>query len=317
VSRQPEFSYGGQAVIEGVMIRGQNHYSLAVRREDGTITHLQEPLNTYFTGKLRKIPLIRGFLALLETLILGIKALNQSATLAMVDQTAEGQKEMSPWVLAMTLAISLIIGIGIFFVVPQLIVTPIHSIVHSDILINLIEGLLRLVILVGYIWVISFMENIKRVFCYHGAEHMAVHTYEAGLALEISNVRKFGTPHPRCGTAFLLTVVLVSIIAFMFLGWPELHWRIISRIALLPVIAAISYEFIRFSGLHQTWWIARQMAVPGLVLQRLTTRQPDDSQIEVAISAMEAAIAADTGQEYVVRFNKLDEGDSQTPALVD
>ena len=317
MSRQPEFSYGAQAVIEGVMIRGQNHYSLAVRREDGTITHLQEPLNTYFTGKLRKIPLIRGFLALLETLILGIKALNQSATLAMVDQTAEGQKEMSPWVLAMTLAISLIIGIGIFFVVPQLIVTPIHSIVQSDILINVIEGLLRLVILVGYIWVISFMENIKRVFCYHGAEHMAVHTYEAGLALEISNVRKFGTPHPRCGTAFLLTVVLVSIIAFMFLGWPELHWRIISRIALLPVIAAISYEFIRFSGLHQTWWIARQMAVPGLILQRLTTRQPDDSQIEVAISAMEAAIAADTGQEYVVRFNKLDEGDSQTPTLVD
>ena len=317
MSRQPEFSYGGQAVIEGVMITGQNHYSLAVRREDGTITHLQEPLNTYFTGKLRKIPLIRGFLALLETLILGIKALNQSATLAMVDQTAEGQKEMSPWVLAMTLAISLIIGIGIFFVVPQLIVTPIHSIVQSDILINMIEGLLRLVILVGYIWVISFMENIKRVFCYHGAEHMAVHTYEAGLALEISNVRKFGTPHPRCGTAFLLTVVLVSIIAFMFLGWPELHWRIISRIALLPVIAAISYEFIRFSGLHQTWWIARQMAVPGLVLQRLTTRQPDDSQIEVAISAMEAAIAADTGQEYVVRFNKLDEGDSQIPPLVD
>ena len=317
MSRQPEFSYGGQAVIEGVMIRGQNHYSLAVRREDGTITHLQEPLNTYFTGKLRKIPLIRGFLALLETLILGIKALNQSATLAMVDQTAEGQKEMSPWVLAMTLAISLIIGIGIFFVVPQLIVTPIHSIVQSDILINVIEGLLRLVILVGYIWVISFMENIKRVFCYHGAEHMAVHTYEAGLALEISNVRKFGTPHPRCGTAFLLTVVLVSIIAFMFLGWPELHWRIISRIALLPVIAAISYEFIRFSGLHQTWWIARQMAVPGLILQRLTTRQPDDSQIEIAISAMEAAIAADTGQEYVVRFNKLDEGDSQTPTLVD
>ena len=317
MSRQPEFSYGGQAVIEGVMIRGQNHYSLAVRREDGTITHLQEPLNTYFTGKLRKIPLIRGFLALLETLILGIKALNQSATLAMVDQTAEGQKEMSPWVLAMTLAISLIIGIGIFFVVPQLIVTPIHSIVHSDILINMIEGLLRLVILVGYIWVISFMENIKRVFCYHGAEHMAVHTYEAGLALEISNVRKFGTPHPRCGTAFLLTVVLVSIIAFMFLGWPELHWRIISRIALLPVIAAISYEFIRFSGLHQTWWIARQMAVPGLVLQRLTTRQPDDSQIEVAISAMEAAIAADTGQEYVVRFNKSAEGDSQAPPLID
>ena len=313
MSRQPEFSYGGQAVIEGIMIRGQNHYSLAVRREDGTITHIQEPLNTYLTGRLRKLPLIRGFLALLETLILGIKALNQSAALAMVDQTPEGQKEMSPWVLAMTLAISLIVGIGIFFVVPQLIVTPIHHMLDSDLLINVIEGLLRLAILVGYIWIISYMENIRRVFCYHGAEHMAVHTYEAGLSLEISNVRKFGTPHPRCGTAFLLTVVLVSIIAFMFLGWPDLHWRILSRIALLPVIAAVSYEFIRFSGLHQSWWIARQMAVPGLILQRLTTRQPDDSQIEVAISAMEAAIAADAGQDYVVRFNKSDEHENQPP----
>jgi uncharacterized protein YqhQ len=302
LSRQPEFSYGGQAVIEGVMIRGRSHFSLAVRREDGTISHIQEPLNTLFTGKVRRVPLLRGFLALVETLTLGIKALHQSANMAMVDQTAEGEEEMSGWVLAGTLGVSLLLGVGIFFVLPQLIVTPIHPFLPSDLIINVIEGFFRLAILVGYIWAIGFMKNIQRVFAYHGAEHMAVHTYEAGLPLSIENVRKFGTPHPRCGTAFLLTVVLVSILVFIFLGWPELHWRILSRIALLPVIAAVSYEIIRFSGLHQSWWIAKQVAVPGLLLQRLTTRQPDDAQIEVAISAMESAIAADAGQEYVVRF---------------
>jgi len=284
------------------MIRGRSHFSLAVRREDGTISHIQEPLNTLFTGKVRRVPLLRGFLALVETLTLGIKALHQSANMAMVDQTPEGEQEISGWVLAGTLGVSLLLGVGIFFVLPQLIVTPIHSYLPSDLVINIIEGFFRLAILVGYIWAISFMKNIRRVFAYHGAEHMAVHTYEAGLPLSIENVRKFQTPHPRCGTAFLLTVVLVSILVFIFLGWPELHWRILSRIALLPVIAAVSYEIIRFSGLHQSWWIARQVAVPGLLLQRLTTRQPDDGQIEVAISAMESAIAADAGQQYVVRF---------------
>ena len=302
LSRQPKFSYGGQAVIEGIMIRGRSHFSLAVRREDGTISHVQEPLNTLFTGKVRRVPLLRGFLALVETLSLGIKALHQSANMAMVDQTPEGEKEMSSWVLAGTLGISLLLGVGIFFVLPQLIVTPIHPFLPSDLVINIIEGFFRLAILVGYIWAIGFIKNIRRVFAYHGAEHMAVHTYEAGLPLSIENVRKFETPHPRCGTAFLLTVVLVSILVFIFLGWPELHWRILSRIALLPLIAAVSYEIIRFSGLHQSWWIAKQVAAPGLLLQRLTTRQPDDGQIEVAISAMESAIAADAGQEYVVRF---------------
>lgn len=129
---------------------------------------------------------------------------------------------------------------------------------------------------------------------------MAVHTYEHGLSLVVENVRKFGTPHPRCGTAFLLTVVLVSIVVFAFLGRPDLEWRILSRIVLIPVIAAVSYEIIRFSGVHQNWWISRQMALPGLLLQRLTTRQPDDSQIEVAICAMEGAIAADADRSYVV-----------------
>jgi uncharacterized protein YqhQ len=153
---------------------------------------------------------------------------------------------------------------------------------------------------------IGLIKDIRRVYAYHGAEHMAVHAHEAGLPLNLANVRKFGTPHPRCGTAFLLTVVLVSIVVFAFLGRPDFEWRILSRIALLPVVAGVSYEIIRFSGAHQTWFIARAMAVPGLLLQSLTTRQPDDAQIEVAITAMEAAIAADAGVPYVASLPRRD-----------
>jgi len=282
------------------MIRGRSHFSLAVRRQDGRITHVTEPLSTLFTGRIRRFPLLRGVFILIETLMLGIKALQQSANMAMVDQQPDGEEEISGWVLGGTLAVSLGLGVGVFFVSPLLLVRLIDPAIGSDLASNLIEGIFRLAILVGYIWVIGFMKNIRRVFAYHGAEHMAVHTYEHGLSLVVENVRKFGTPHPRCGTAFLLTVVLVSIIVFAFLGRPDLEWRILSRIVLIPVIAGVSYEIIRFSGVHQSWWFSRQLARPGLLLQRLTTRQPDDAQIEVAICAMEGAIAADAGRTYVV-----------------
>ena len=156
-----------------------------------------------------------------------------------------------------------------------------------------------MVLLVGYIWGIGHMRDIRRVFAYHGAEHMTVHAHEAGLPLNVENVRRFDTPHPRCGTAFLLTVMLVSIVVFALLMGPSWEVRIASRIVLLPVIAAISYEIIRFTGAHQDWKISQLIARPGLLLQRLTTRQPDDDQIEVAIYAVETAIAADEGREYV------------------
>jgi uncharacterized protein YqhQ len=298
VAEQPRFAYGGQAVIEGVMIRGRNHFSLAVRRQDGKISHTFESLNPIFNGQFRRIPFIRGVLVLIETLILGVKALHRSASMALADEKARPEEEMSGWVIAATLVVSLTLGVGIFFVLPLLIVRVLDPAISSDLVSNIIEGLLRLAILVGYIWSIGFIKDIGRVFAYHGAEHMAVHTYEAGLPLNVENVRKFGTPHPRCGTAFLLTVVLVSIIVFAFLGRPDFEWRVLSRIVLIPVVAGISYEIIRFSGAHQKWLIARALAWPGLLLQRLTTRQPDDRQIEVAITAMEAAIAADQGREY-------------------
>ena len=303
MAEQPNFAYGGQAVIEGVMIRGRNHFSLAVRRGDGSITHAHEPLNTLFTGRIRRVPILRGGAVLIETLLLGVKALHRSANMAMLDQTGDSDEEMSGWAMGVTLGVSLVLGIGIFFILPLLLVKLLDSSIASDLLSNVIEGFLRLAILLGYVWGIGFIKDIRRVYAYHGAEHMAVHAHEAGLPLNVANVRKFGTPHPRCGTAFLLTVVLVSIVIFAFLGRPDFEWRVLSRIALLPVIAGISYEIIRFSGAHQKWSIAQAVAWPGLLLQRLTTRQPDDAQIEVAITAMESAIAADAGQEYVVCFS--------------
>ena len=283
------------------MIRGREYYSLAVRRPDGNIFHYHERLNTAFTGPIRRIPFLRGVLVLLETLILGIKALNRSAALASTDEQGS-QEEIPNWLLAATLAISLILGVGIFFILPLIVVRLVDPFIGSDLVSNLIEGAIRLVILVGYVGGIGLMKDIRRVFAYHGAEHMAVHTHEAGLPLTVENVRKFDTPHPRCGTAFLLTVVLVSVVVFAFLGRPDLEWRILSRVLLIPVVAAISYEFIRFYGTHSTWPIARLMSLPGLWMQRLTTRQPEDDQIEVAITAMGAAVAADAGQAYVCPF---------------
>ena len=296
-NQPPPHLYGGQAVIEGVMIRGRSHFSLAVRRQDGTIERRQEPLNPLYNGPLRRIPLTRGVLTLLETLILGIKTLQISADLAAADpqQNKPDGQNIPGWILASTLAFSLIFGIGLFFLLPIGIVRLLEPIIGAGLLSETIEGALRLTILIAYITAIGLMPDIRRVYAYHGAEHMTVHAHEAGLPLNIPNVRRFGTPHPRCGTAFLLTVIVVSIAVFIAFSLLDLSWwwRIASRILLLPAIAALSYEIIRFSGRHQTAIIGKTLAAPGLWLQRLTTRQPDDAQIEVAIQAMQTALAAD------------------------
>ncbi len=298
MAQEASFFYGGQAVIEGVMIRGRNYFSLAVRRQDGSIDQRCEPLNPLYTGRFRRWPFLRGVLVLIETMSLGVKALNLSANMSIQDQEGEAAAEIPGWVLGGTLLVALLLGIGVFFLLPLGIVWAMDSVVPSDLASELIEGGLRLAILVVYIWGISFLRDIKRVFAYHGAEHMAVHTYEAGLPLELENVKKFPTPHPRCGTAFLLTVMLVSVVVFALLMGPPIEWRILSRVLFIPVIAAVSYEIIRFSGAHQHWPIGQLLARPGLLLQRLTTRYPDDDQIEVAIRAMESAVAADQGRRY-------------------
>ena len=259
-------------------------------------------LSSFYTGRGRRLPFVRGVLVLVETLVLGIKALHMSANLAVQQPGEDFKGEIPNWVLVATLFASLLMGLGVFFLLPLLIFLDIDSAVPSALVSELIEGALRLIILVTYIWAISLFPDIKRVFAYHGAEHMAVHAFEAGLPLDVPNVRKFGTPHPRCGTAFLLTVMLVSTGVFILLLGPPIEYRILSRIVLIPVIAAISYEIIRFSGTHQHSPIGQLLARPGLLLQRLTTRAPDDGQIEVAICAIEGALAADDGREYTSPF---------------
>ena len=302
-AESPRPLYGGQAVIEGVMIRGVRHYSLAVRRPDGDIFCTTEPVSSRLSGRMRRFPFLRGVLILAETLWLGMKSLQRSAVIAAEEPNADGDgndndgsSAVSNWTMALTMAIALALGIGIFLVLPLLAVRLIEPFIGSLLVSNLIEGGIRLVILVGYVAGISLMRDIRRVYAYHGAEHMAVHTYEAGQPLTVENVRQHPTPHPRCGTAFLITVAIVSVVAFAILDallGTELYWRILSRIVPIPVVAAVSYEIIRFAGAHRGAWFGKLLSAPGLWLQLITTRQPDAEQIEVAIAAMQAAVAAD------------------------
>ncbi len=288
---QRRFVYGGQAVIEGVMIRGRDHYSLAVRKLNGDITTVSSRLSTLYTGRLRSIPLIRGVIVLLETLVIGIQALSRSANIALEE---EGQ-ELSGWSMAFMLAISLTLGVGLFFIAPLFAIRSLDSFIASDELSNLMEGILRLAVFLAYILLIGRLPDIKRVFAYHGAEHMTVHAHEHNLPLDVEHVRMFPTAHNRCGTAFLLVVMVVAIAVFTFVGRPSLPVSVLSRIVLVPVIAAISYEIIRLSGAHAANPLVKFIVYPSLALQSLTTRQPDDAQIEVAIRAMEHAIAIDQG----------------------
>ena len=295
------FYYGGQALIEGVLIRGQRNVRMAVRRPDGGIWTGPLPLNPLTSGRLRRVPLVRGVLVLAEALLMGMRGLNRSAEIAMADPDEPpvpdgeaprvGRAERVS--MALTMAVALVIGVGVFFLLPLLGARSLDEYVASSIVSNLLEGAIRLGLLVGYIWLIGNLRDVKRVFAYHGAEHMTIHAYEHGRPLEPEEIERFPTAHPRCGTAFLLTVVLVSVLVFTMVGRPDLMWAIASRIALLPVIAAVSYEFLRFSGAHSDRAWAQVLAAPGLMLQKLTTRWPDRSQIEVAVAAMNSTLAAD------------------------
>ena len=298
----PRFYYGGQAVIEGVMIRGKRFMSVAARRPNGQLVSMVSPLSTLYTGILRRLPMIRGVIVLIETLMLGMKALMYSANVSIEEE----EQELGRWSMALMLAVSLGFGVTVFFLLPLLVVQVFDRSVLStpgllsDILSNLAEGIIRLAFFLVYIWGIGLMPDVRRVFAYHGAEHMTVKAYEANEILDISHIRRFSTAHPRCGTAFLLVVMVVAIIVFVFLGRPPMLWRILSRIVLIPIIAGLAYEIIRFSAGHQNSWLVRIITAPSLLLQVLTTRQPADEQIEVAIHAMNTAIAADEGHQLPV-----------------
>ncbi len=285
------FYYGGQAVIEGVMMRGRNKVAIAVRRPDGEVELIDQPLATIYRGRFREIPFIRGIIVLIETLILGTKALLHSAEIASAD---EKEEQISAMVLWGTVIISIVFAVAIFFVSPLLVTHYlIYPYIASATIANVLEGVLRIVIFIVYLVVIGQLPDIKRVFAYHGAEHKTVNAYESGVPLELAQVKNYSTAHTRCGTSFLLIVLIIAIIVFVLLGQLPLWLAVISRIVLLPVIAAIGYEFVRFGSAHANNSFLRLLLAPGLGLQSLTTREPDDKQVEVAIVALKSCVEAD------------------------
>lgn len=277
---------GGQAVIEGVMMRGKTHVAVAVRQPDGEISVDVRPVNSISDRyPILKKPFLRGVVSLVESLVMGMKALAYSAQVSGDEDEKLDSKEM-----ALTIAVSAGLAILLFIVIPTWSMRFLTGITQDHMALNLAEGVLRMAIFLAYIASISSMNDIQRVFQYHGAEHKTIYTYEAGLPLKVENVRPFSTLHPRCGTNFLMIVMLISMFIFTFLGWPSLLERIASRIILMPVIAGVSYELIRYAGAHTDNPLVRIAITPGLLLQKLTTRQPDDSQIEVAIASLKAVV---------------------------
>lgn len=276
---------GGQAVIEGVMMRGFGKVATAVREPNGSIAVEVKPVNSISDKyPILKKPFLRGTVSLFESLILGLKSLSYSAKMAGEEDEQLSDKEM-----AGTIVLALVLASVLFIAIPTGSAKLFHSITEDPIFLNLMEGVLRLVIFIAYIFAISRMKDIQRVFQYHGAEHKTIFCYEADLPLTVENVQKFPRLHPRCGTAFLLIVMLVSIFVFAFLGWPDLWLRILSRIVLLPVVAGISYEIIRAAAKTSNP-ILKLAIMPGLWLQYLTTRPPEDDMVEVAIASLNAVI---------------------------
>jgi uncharacterized protein YqhQ len=287
-------TYGGQAVIEGVMMRGQKALAIAMRAPDGNIVIHKEHLGAVYRSTLTKVPFLRGVILLWDALGLGIRALTLSAN----TQTGEEEKLEGP-ALYLTLGVSLSIGIGLFFLLPAAIGGLAERYLGwSPWMANLLEGFIRLILLIGYIWAIGFMPDVKRLFGYHGAEHKTINAFEAGAELTPESVAKYSLEHPRCGTAFLLTLVLISILVFTALGPLPMLWRLASRVLLIPILAGISVEYIRWTANHLDSPFVRFLIKPNLALQSLTTREPDRGMLEVAIESFKTMRNAE--QELVV-----------------
>jgi uncharacterized protein YqhQ len=299
-----QFSYGGQAVIEGVLMRGANTVAVAARDPDGKIVVHEQPLNkALYRGRISKTPFVRGVIGLWDALVLGTRALMWSADIALGEE--EDVNFNGPIGFA-TVAFSLVLGVGLFFLLPTTAATFVGSNIglttgeagsapvgFNATLVNLIEGVIQLTILVAYIWLIGRLSDVKRLFGYHGAEHKTINAYEAGADLTPEVVQNYPIEHPRCGTAFLLTVVFVSVLVFSLLGRPPFPLLVLSRVILIPVIAGIAYEYIRFTAKHIEHPIIQAIIRPNLALQHLTTRQPDLDMIEVAITSFKRVLLSE------------------------
>jgi len=286
------FYYGGQAVIEGVMMRGKNSVAISVRRPDGKLETIRQPLAEMFKGRLRETPLLRGVIVLIETLVLGTQALIQSAQIA----SAEEEGKIPTAVLWGIVAVSIVLAVGLFFVIPLLATRYFDIYITSDFVSNLIEGFVRIGIFIAYLKIIGLLPDINKVFAYHGAEHKVVNAYEDGIPLEVEAIKSYSTAHVRCGTSFIFAVLIIAILVFALLGRPSLWLSILSRIILLPAIAALGYEVTRFGASHSKSILAHILLAPGLLLQSMTTREPNDDQLETAISALTEVIKADDSE---------------------
>lgn len=294
---------GGQAVMEGVMMKNQDRYAVAVRKPDHQIdVKVENYKSTIKNEKIRHLPIVRGVVNFVESLVLGMSTLMYSASFFEDEEEdnkkknlseeerkklEEKEKKQEKALMGGTVAFSIVFALALFFALPYFLSGFFHKVIASETLIALIEGLIRLAIFLGYIAIISLTPDIKRVFMYHGAEHKCINCIEHGMELNVENVRKSSRLHKRCGTSFLLIVMLISIVFFMFIRVDSRILQLVLRLLLIPVIAGVSYEFIRLAGRYDNWFV-NALSQPGLWMQRLTTREPEDDMIEVGIASVEA-----------------------------
>lgn len=292
---------GGQAVIEGVMMRGSKGLATAVRLPNGSIEVKKESSESLTKkNKFFGFPIIRGFISLIESLIIGIKSLEYSASF-FEDDEEESESKFDKWfekvfkekgnsvLMGISLVLSLAFSTLLFFILPTALTSLVKKTISSNVLVlNIIEGIIRVIIFISYIFIVGKLEDIKRVYQYHGAEHKTIFCYESGIDLTPENAKKFGRLHPRCGTNFLFLVMVISIIIFSFTGWQSIGQRVISRVLLLPVVSGVTYEVIKWLGKSDSK-ISKIIAWPGLLLQKITTQEPDESMLEVAITSLKAA----------------------------
>ncbi|MBN2285484.1 MAG: DUF1385 domain-containing protein [Tissierellales bacterium] len=292
-------SIGGQALIEGIMMRGPHKIATAVRKPDGEITIRTQNINPVFKSKVLKLPIIRGSFALIEAMLVGVKELMYSAEFYGEDLEEDAfdkiirkifKGKADQVIIYFSVIFALLISVGAFIILPSLVANFIRPVVGNSFLLNLTEGLIRVGLFTLYIYMISKMEDIRRVFMYHGAEHKTIYAYENGDELTVENASRYITLHPRCGTSFIVNVLIISIIVFSFFGWPNPWMRILVRLFMLPVIAGLSYEINRFIGKNEKSTLAHWLSIPGFQFQKLTTKEPTPDMLEVAIAALKEVI---------------------------
>ena len=293
-------SIGGQALIEGIMMKGPSKIATAVRKPDGEIQIKETNINPLFKHKFFKLPIIRGSFVLIDALVGGVKELMYSAEFYGEDYEEDAldkfikkvfKDKADTAIIYASVIIALVFSVGIFILGPTLLTNLLKNIITNSLLLNLVEGVIRVFLFIGYVYLVSKLEDIKRVFMYHGAEHKTIYCYEYGEELTVENVRKYSTLHPRCGTSFMINVMLISIVVFSFFGWPNPFMRLVIRLAMLPVIAGLSYELNKYVGRCTTDNIfTKIITCPGFLIQKITTNEPDDSMMEVAIAAMNKVI---------------------------